>query len=140
MTDTLSTRIASAECGSRELDAELWCFVHGLTFKKKLVVKGFPDRFYSFRTDKGDIGLHSDEKRGPVGHYSTSLDAALGLVERLGLRPYSLDTSIVGQFRWMLLNRAFRGDIESEPFTSGSGKTPALAVCLAILSAKGHAK
>lgn len=66
---------------------------------------------------------------------SRSLDAALALAERTGLRPYMADATIKGRWRWMLENPALLGDLEAEPWTNGVAATPALALCLAVLRA-----
>jgi len=80
---SLIEKLEGAEVGDRMLDAQIWCAVNGLIWKKPIVVPGLPGLIYSFRTNRGDIGLHGDDQRGPVKQYTTSLDAALALAERL---------------------------------------------------------
>lgn len=66
---------------------------------------------------------------------TTSIDAALALAERVGMRPYMADATIKGRWRWMLDNPAFLGDLEAEPWSNGTAATPALAICAALIRA-----
>ena len=67
--------------------------------------------------------------------FTTSMDRCLALAERLGLRPYSADGSVAGRWSWMVVDPACIGDLEANPYVSGSGQTPSLALCVAILKA-----
>lgn len=72
-----------------------------------------------------------------------SLDAALALAERLGWRVYSIDMSIIGRASVMLQSLDDRPGTDPETgaymigkdFSRGSARTPALALCAAILRA-----
>lgn len=128
MTAALIERLEKAEAGSRELDALIWCefndaVCYRLTDQERALI-------YTPRTGKG---MRRESNYAPV---TTSLDAALALAERAGLRPYLADATIKGRWRWTLVNPALLGDLESEPWTNGVAATPALALCIAILKAK----
>lgn len=128
----LIARLEAAEVGSRELDARMWCATEGISFKKMLTVKGFPDRQYSFRTSIGDVGLHGLFGHPPIGHVTTSLDAALALAERVlpgcGWELYAA-YEIKGSMKY--------GCNLGEEDTAYAF-TPALALCIAILRAKAQ--
>ncbi len=113
MTD-LSTRIASAECGSRELDVAIYAACEGMS------------------EELAELRWQAYE---PV---SRSLDAALALVERV-LPGWGVTLSA-----WPdegTQKRAGRADVyDGEATFSAECATPALAMCLALLSAKGHVK
>lgn len=140
---SLIEKLEGAEVGDRMLDAQIWCAVNGLIWKKPLVVTGFPDRFYSFRTNKGDIGLHGDDQRGPVTRVTTSLDAALALAER-----------VLPGWAWQIdLGLGMGPTVQgaSKPWTEGlvapdcggvfvTAATPALALCAAVLRAQSEAR
>lgn len=66
-----------------------------------------------------------------------SLDAAMALVERCGWRPYTADASIRGRWSWMIRDATQDDGSPEEPdFAIGTGATPALAICAALLTAK----
>lgn len=108
---TLIERLEKAGEGSRELDVAVYAHVEGIAETLAEL------RWQAF---------------APV---TTSLDAALALAERTGLRPYMADATIKGRWRWTLENPALLGDLEAEPWTNGVSATPALALCLAVLRA-----
>lgn len=147
----LVQRLEAAEVGSRELDAQVWCIENGSTFKKMLPVPGFPGRHFSFRTSVGDIGFHGRDQ-APVHHYTTSLDAALALAERVlpGMCVENLGEMrdsgrMTGHWLCQLGPRgprrrlteitveALRAVADANPLVSAP--TPALALCIAILRA-----
>lgn len=106
MTPSILTRLE--EGGSRELDREIMLAL--------------------FQNSAGNVFLNDSP--------TTSVDAALALAERLGLHAYTLDGSVKGRWSWMVVNCALLGDLEAEPYTTGVAKTPAAALCIAILKAK----
>ena len=124
---TLIERLEKAGEGSRELDAEIatamgWT-VHNARRNGLWVIP-----FGEYETCDPDAMFR-------LGEFTTSLDAALALAERTGLRPYMADATIKGRWRWMLENPPLLGDLEAEPWTNGVAATPALALCLAVLRA-----
>ena len=69
-----------------------------------------------------------------------SLDAALALAERVGVRPYQADASIKGKWSWMVVDEARLGDLEANPYARATAATPALALCAALLRAQSEAR
>lgn len=136
---SLIERLEGAETGGWELDARVWCFENGPEFKKMLTVPGFPGRHFSFRTSVGDIGFHGRDQ-SPVHHYTTSLDAALALADRVVKASPKADHDkpeiriTTGDFgaNVYIDPDTFRGDV----LWFGSAATPALALCAAILRAR----
>jgi hypothetical protein len=123
---SLIEKLEGAEVGSTKLD----CYV-GLCA----------------RTDgKGEIVIVSDkyvikDAGGTYAAqpYTTSLDAALALAERVGVRPYQADASIKGKWSWMVVDEARLGDLEANPYARATAATPALALCAAVLRAQSEA-
>ncbi|HEV7352545.1 MAG TPA: hypothetical protein VGN74_05390 [Brevundimonas sp.] len=123
---TLIERIEAAEVGSRELDGAVW--------------------FALFEPDVNHGALHVEQtEEGPrealtcelgskwaddVGHYTTSIDAAVGLAERV-LPGWVITLEIAGSGQAYLYHPDPCG-----PTIKTLGKTPALALVAAILRAK----
>lgn len=132
----LIERLEAAEVGSRELDG----LIHRLIFPDEMLM-----------TDPGSAGpvkraavyqpvgslpdIHGQvvaECLPGVARYTTSLDAALALAERV----------LPGSLTWRTesggtsFTAAFWDDPEYEPVGAGRAPTPALALCIAILRAR----
>lgn len=69
---------------------------------------------------------------GPVPAYTTSLDAALALADRVVKRRGPIDLSICGSAQVMIHHQDPCGNMLASAFAA----TPALALCIAILKAK----
>lgn len=136
-------RLEAAEVGSRELDAEICILLQygGLNSEGAVNV----------RTDEdwdGDLLFEVDAEEccNPIPEVTTSLDAALALAERIRWRARSMDASIEGRFSWCLQSLDPHPGVDEETgaimsgidFRYGTGKTPALALCAAILKASGN--
>lgn len=110
-TKGLIERLEAAEVGSRELDAEV-----GRHFGCQVVA-----RWGDFDWRADGVGIWRS-----LPEFTTSLDAALSLAERLNLNgPQSLHRT--GVREWMF---------NFEDMDSTFARTPALAVCAAILRAR----
>lgn len=82
MTNNLPSRLKAATCGSRELDALLWCHIKGHTFVSYLHSSRPHGRAiikYTVEGEPDNKAIFSDF----VPHFSTSLDAALALTQEL---------------------------------------------------------
>jgi hypothetical protein len=131
---TLSTRIASAEVGSRELDAEIavldgWCLHPNKTYEAVQGDSGFTCedcRANSWGNRSNNV--HRQRLHDPVPTYTTSLDAALALAERV-LPGWWFTVGKLGQGFAVLTN------IETAETYKGTAATPVLALCAAILKA-----
>ena len=143
MTAALLAKLESASEGSRELD--FW-----IAYELGLMAGIVPVRPANVREGHGEVCLldASGKSLGWVGYHvsspvTTSIDAALALAERCGWRLYSLDASIVGVPSVMLQSVDDRPGTDPETgaymigkdFSRGSSKTPALAICAALLRA-----
>jgi hypothetical protein len=134
---SLSTRIASAEVGSRELDAEIavldgWCLHPNKTYEAVQGDSGFTCedcRANSWGNRSNNV--HRQRLHDPVPTYTTSLDAALALAERV----------LPG---WGFYLRQDKDGCgcgmvypEYNSVTAGhfTAPTPALALCAAVLKA-----
>ena len=119
----LIARLEAAEAGSRELDAAVWAASNGYELFEH------DGAGWRYRMKPDDIMRH--ERTGYISSYTTSLDAALALAER-----------VVGDREWMVevkdrpLGRVHRAclGIVGPVYAS----TPALALCIAILKAKAQ--
>lgn len=118
--------LEAAEVGSRELDGAVWYAIHE------------PDVDHGClhveQTEQGPVEVLTCELGSKyadcVGNYTTSLDAALALAERvLPGWVYMLVNDYCGYFRAELVRP------ESSAVTSVAGTMP-LALCIAILRAK----
>lgn len=129
MATDLITKLEEAGEGSRELAGAVWYAVHE------------PDVDHGClhveQTEQGPIEVLTCELGSKyadcVGHYTTSLDAALALAERVIERrgPIGIDVSPDGSAQVVIDN----ADPFSPPISHGSSSTPALALCAAILRA-----
>jgi hypothetical protein len=132
MTDLLA-RLEVAEVGSRELDAAIWYALNE------------PDVDYP--------GIHTEQtEQGPrevltcelgskwaddVGRYTTCVTAALALAERLyPCWSWSVGQNVHHKY-WLAYALALDTDRASFQPTEGTARTPALALSIAILKAKG---
>ena len=71
--------------------------------------------------------------------YTTSLDAALALAERVGFPAYSGEIQPSGRWKWKIASNAPLGaSVRGPKWPSGVAKTPSLALCIAILKAKAQ--
>ncbi len=138
MTDLIA-RLEAAEAGSRELDGEVWYAVHEPDVEHGAL--------HIEQTDQGPIEVLTCELGSKyadcVENYTTSLDAALALAERMlpGDRTIGLqqnrctDPEIQKRCRWTCF---IEWTEDGENFEiSPAASTPALALCAAILRAKG---
>lgn len=124
----LIARLEAAEAGSRELDGDVWYAVHE------------PDVEYGAlhieQTDQGPIEVLTCELGSKyadcVENYTTSLDATLALASR-----------VLPGFGWgAVQGSGERAKANVTPANADHGftataSTPALALCAAILRAKG---
>ena len=122
----LIARLESAAEGSRELDAEIWACLQGCTspLEYEQVDHGGPAREAVIC---GSLAAWLDE----IPHYTTSLDAALTLVPEgkawdCGYYPGYDNTGHA---------EVFLGS--GDPAFRAPAKTPALALCIASLRARG---
>lgn len=120
----LIERLEKAEGGSRELDVAICCAVHdGPDWAKEAY---FPL--------KGGIGLYTNGKGGPgltAPCYTTSLDAALALAERVLPDARAQINTGTGWVRLLTAD----GRYDYGFFASARAATPALAMCIALLKA-----
>ena len=145
MTPGLIERLEGAGEGSRELDFWIAFELGALSG----VVAERPSRVEPGPGDELTIYDASGKRAGWVGYHvsrpvTTSLDAALALAERVGWRLYKLDASIISRSSVMLQSVDDRPRVDPDSgatlmgkdFAVGSSKTPALALCIAILKAR----
>lgn len=134
----LIARLEAAEVGSRELDALVWAILR----PEKIKVTGW-NKPYSDESGRTQVEFFLPPKRtrtvtGRLGFphaepVTTSMDAALALAERVRIAPYTgpISLTIAGS------GQAYIDHID--PCGLGIqafGKTPALALCIAILKAR----
>lgn len=134
----LIERLEKAESGSRELDALIWAEVH----PERIKVTGW-NKPYGDQMDRTQVEFSTPPKRtrcvtsdqGPFSHaepVTTSLDAALALASRvLPGWLWSAGTSDDGTAIAVLDDLNASGG-----FAESRAKTPALALCIAILKAR----
>lgn len=144
MSDTITSlieKLEGVEGPSIALDAEI-CW----TLERDRATSAFwrgamglprplPDEFS--RLPRG-LGMASMEAGSP--NYTASLDAALAMAERVGVRPYQADASIKGKWSWMVVTESRLGNLEANPYARATAATPALALCAAILRAQSEAR
>lgn len=131
----LIERLEAAEVGSRELDAEIWFALFEPDIDRvaieTIIYQGEPREVVHC-----ELGSRwADERQPPIGGFTTSLDAALALAER-----------VLPDAEWMVLFNPRHGETGSTYIgldggefkinTVKRGKAPALALCIAILKAK----
>lgn len=130
MTRTLIEKLEQASEPSRELDAELFMFLHpeADTFKS-------PTRGEWVTDAKSDVM----DRFGELAPYTSSLDAAVALVERVLPSPFGGVASSGWEIGIYRLGRPGKWNVRLQ---SGWGHninlealTPALALCIALLKA-----
>lgn len=127
----LVEKLSAAEVGSRALDGAVWYAVHE------------PDvdhgRLHVEQTEQGPIEVLTCELGSKyadcVGNYTTSLDAALALAERVHpCWAWSVGKNIHHGY-WLAYALALGEDRAPVQTTSANARTPALALCIAICRA-----
>lgn len=119
---SLIEKLEGAEVGSVELDALIYSHLNCTLIPRRAD--------YRPRRRWPDGSMTHQRK------VTTSLDAALALAERVGIRPYQADASIKGRWSWMVVTESRLGNLEANPYARATASTPALALCAAILRAK----
>jgi hypothetical protein len=138
----LIAALKAAEGPSRELDAEVaftagWRLAHGCWWT--------PDQVTKSHKLKDGLMAMSGDPTIEVPAFTASIDAALTLVPK-GWRIYTADFSIKGRTRWSLLgpcktwitNEDGEQVAGADWYCGGVAKSPALALCIAALEARGH--
>lgn len=117
----LVERLSAATAGSRELDAEIWClFVPG-------GARVDVDRHMFVYPDKSFVPV------AIAPAYTTSLDAALALAERLGMgAAYTLDAACQTTHKSQPTAHLWNDTGKH----TGHARTMPLALCIAILKAR----
>lgn len=133
MTADLIQRLEAAEVGSRELDAEVFCLFYDE-----------PDRRARATVGGGAIiyGPGLEARVAEIPRYTTSLDAALALVERV-LPEWRIDISYTAHERRIGTFVRLGGDhLVHEPVAIAHRNGPVpLALCIALLrSQEGQAQ
>lgn len=133
MTDTTTSlieKLEGAEVGSRELDAYVWASVNGY----ELFEHDGAGWRYRMRPD--DIMRH--ERTSYISPVTTSLDAALALAERvLDQRgPININICLAGSAQVVIDSVGPCGPVMAQVVA----RTPALALCAAILRAQSEAR
>jgi len=133
-TGELIARLEAAEVGSREMDAEIGILLDGLfvckpRYEGQSIAYGYIDSDGA-RVEPGHGGYQL------VHRFTTSLDAALALAER-----------VLPSGEWMVIVNPNHGDggfsyagletTDTKINVAHPGKVPALALCIAILRATG---
>ena len=118
-------RVEAATEGSRELDALIWGVIQGLTAVGLTMTLGGSEEL---RTPRGEE-LRFPEHPWP-GNYTTSVDAALALIERVlpGAR-CMVEREFDGR-SWAMIQPGI-----AAPREQIDGATPAIALCAAALRA-----
>ncbi len=137
MLNNLTGKLVRAVEGTRELDAEIHCYVYPNRIIHKNLQKGYTitdsdDPIKNSRLARSDF-IHRD--RGPSPQYTTSIDSALELL------PEVTGDNVKdgkGPVDWMLAKtnggmtiHACAGSMEKS-----FGETPALALCIAALKSR----
>ena len=132
----LIKRIEAATKGSRELDAEVYNTTpeNGRVAMRLPMEKWrgrFDDGWYVVRSDKGAEDKYPER----LPHYTTSIDAALTLVPE-GAWDWSVHEYLTSSYQ----NRALAkvGPAVEDRHVHGSGRKPALALCIAALKARAE--
>lgn len=118
--------LEAAEAGSRELDAAVWAASNGYELFEH------DGAGWRYRMKPDDIMRH--ERTGYISPYTTSIDAALALAERVlpGWRKF---VEVVGDGRGSACVFLAHEAIDRPWFHA---PTPALALCISILRAIQH--
>lgn len=124
---SLIERVEKAEAGSRELDAAVWAAANGYELFEH------DGAGWRYRMSPDDIMRH--ERTGYISPYTTSLDAALALAERVLPNIGAWDVGHAydaepSHYARLVLVR------DGDPEVFGRAPTPALALVLAVLRAK----
>lgn len=127
MKTDLPTRLEGAAAGSRELDAEVWACVTGYELFEH------DGAGWRYRMKSDDIMRH--RRTGHIEPVTTSIDAAVALAERV------LGEAARWECGWNSFEKAWATAYSPTTFLGHSSRsqTPALALCAAILRAKGDA-
>lgn len=129
----LVARLEAASVGSRELDAAVHLAAFPDVAAKAIELRG---GFWRELISERPGGGTTKRIMCAEGHYTTSLDAALALAERTIARRGPIDMSICGSAQVVIHHH----DPCGSPLASAFGKTPALALCIAILQASETAQ
>lgn len=124
--DELIDRLEKAEVGGRELDAEI-----GAWLEANAGDDHGPGSNYHLSKQKTWMGVKGWEWR----RWSTSIDAALTLVPADGDHVWNLYDDFPCDIFWAVVTCAKTP--EYVKFASGDCPTPALALCIAALRARG---
>lgn len=131
MSSDLLQRLEAAQEGSRELDAKLACVYFGWTFERMPLPSEGSSGFFAIE-DGRLVRFHDFQP------FTTSVDAALALVERmLPGRVITVDryvtSDVPGGDTW----RAWLRTVTEVSVSKVMGKapTPAMALCIALLKA-----
>lgn len=134
MTTPLITRLEEAAEGSRELDAEIatrFGWVHERRIPEFRSPKWWPPMEMETK-EQTSAYAYARANPPPV---TSSIDAALALAERLHpCWSWSVGQNVHHKY-WLAYALALDDDRSSFQPTEGMAKTPALALCIAILKA-----
>jgi hypothetical protein len=148
MTD-LKTKLLEADGGSRELDAEIYVTLFGGEVRPEYYRKGLAGEEFEALTGVSPVQTEDGWKHRKAPAYTTSLDAALALVadvlpgwffdmgHNYGTNEIQHGVFEGGELRYELNHPPFLAELISPTgghFETGH-KSPAIAVCLALLSA-----
>lgn len=143
MTDTITSlieKLEGAEKPSQELSARV---IHAVRVPDGSVEQSKINGRWCVYDKNGRL-LEGSSRNGwwreGGWEVTESLDAALALAERVGVRPYQADASIKGKWSWMVVDEARLGDLEANPYARATAATPALALCAALLRAQSEAR
>ena len=125
---SLIEKLEGDEGPSLVLDGEIWCAVNGYTF----VMWDGAGCVYRRASDGGI----SHEQASRIRPFSASLDAALALAERVlpRLTRIEIDTCAQGEFHHCAI------ETDDDEFDVNNCRTPALALCAAVLRAQSEAR
>jgi hypothetical protein len=124
--DSLTKQLQSAEAGSRELDREIW---------KRFEPEDYNKSFWSMKAvcPKGSSDDYVEAQMATHKRYTTSIDAALALVKEV-LPGWTWDCREQDdKSHYVTLQRGYRTSYDK--VVGGRHKSPAIALCLALLSA-----
>ena len=141
----LIARLEAAEAGCRELDAEIWASLRPEKIKITGIAQPYGDNsgatqvLFTLPPKRTELAT---QKRGDFQHadpVTTSLDAAIALAERV-LPGCGWSVSMDDRMGW------YQSDIGKDHYlfagepSRSLARTPALALCIAILKAIQHAR
>jgi len=134
MLDSLIDKLVKAKEGTRELDAEIHCYVHPIRTTTPKLQKGYTiiNTGDTIKNSNLAKSPYLSTRRGPSPHYTTSIDSALRLL------PESDGEDGKRTFDWLLAKtnggqtiHACVGSMEKY-----FAETPALAMCIAALKSR----